>query len=97
MTIKQQERTAEVKYTQYENSSDYSLDCVYGRYSQAKQQAWNYCENLMQRRGGWGLKVVTHNLNIFTAGFMYEDKDTGCEMFMYITPNYDIAIPVYDN
>lgn len=76
-------------YRAYENSRDYSLDSCYGSYSQAKARAWDYCTNLYQKHNGNGLKVISHNGFIFTAGFTFEDPETGVMKMMYITPSYD--------
>ena len=94
MTIKQQERTARNHLEQYIRSNATSLDDVYGRYSRAKVNAWNYCIDLCIRLNGHNLKIVSFNQNIFTAGFIFADKETGVLKFMYITPNYDIEIEV---
>lgn len=88
----QDKRKALSHYDRYERSSDYSLNSAYGKYSSAKAQAWKYCEELMQEHNGWGLKVISHNTHMFTAGFMFEQD--GKEMFMYISPSKDIAVEV---
>lgn len=94
MTIKQQERNARNHLEQYTRSYARSLDDVYGRYSRAKENAWNYCIDLCIRLDGYNLRVISYNQNIFTAGFLFNDKETGVLKFMYITPNYDVEIEV---
>lgn len=79
-------------YEMYCRSTDYSLYDAYGRFSQAKANAWEYCENLMREKDGRGLKVVGHNCNVFSAGFIFEEN--GKEYFMYITPTRDEVIEI---
>ena len=76
-------------YQAYENSRDYSLDSCYGSYSYAKARAWDYCVNLYQKHNGYGLKVISHNGWVFTAGFTFADPETGVMKMMYITPSAD--------
>lgn len=92
MTKRTMERNALEHISVYKESESYSLDTCYGRYSKAKANAWKYCEELCNRLDGWGLKVVTHNVNIFTAGFLFTDDETGVIRFMYITPSYDVSV-----
>ena len=87
-----QKRTALNHYSAYKRSTTYSLNEAYGKYSSAKANAWEYCENLMEKHDGHGLKVISHNAHIFTAGFMFEQD--GKEMFMYISPSSDIPVEV---
>ena len=74
----------------YELSNDFSLDSVYKTYSMDKSLAWDYCKNLMEKYNGHGLKVISQNLNMFTAGFIYESGDD--EYLMYITKSADRPI-----
>ena len=79
--------------SKYELSEDYNLDNVYKSYSRNKSLAWDYCKNLMEKYNGHGLKVISHNLNMFTAGFIYESGDD--EYLMYITKSADSPIKLY--
>lgn len=72
-------------YNRYLNSSDYELRHVYGSWSWAKENAMEHCKNEMFKKGGHNLKIVSHNVNVFTVGFVYTDEETGKEMFNYIT------------
>ena len=76
-------------YRAWENSRDYSLDHCFNSYSTAKARAWEYCEKLFHKYDGYGLKVISHNGWIFTAGFEFADPETGEIKFMYITPSKD--------
>ena len=92
MTVNQQKKVARGNINRYENSKDYTLYHAYNKPSTAKTSAWNYCMNLMSKYNGYGLKVISYNTFMFTAGFMFTDKETGVIQFMFITPNYDIAV-----
>ena len=85
-------RLALSHYEDYRKSTDYSLRDVYGSYSRAKEEAWDYCKELMYKFAGYGLKVISHSRYLFTAGFMFEED--GKQMFMYISPSRDIAVEV---
>ena len=76
--------------SRYELSEDYNLDSVYKSYSRNKSLAWDYCKDLMNEYNGHGLKVISHNLTMFTAGFIYETCDG--EYLMYITKSADRPI-----
>ena len=85
-------RTALSHYEAYKRSYDYSLRDVYTSWSTAKEKAWDYCKELMDKFDGRGLKVISHSRHMFTAGFMFEED--GKTMFMFISPSRDIAIEV---
>lgn len=88
----QQERSAKEHVTSYKNSTATGLDDVYGKCSSRKRDAWRYCENLCRNLNGTDLKVVSFNMNVFTAGFQFIDKDTGVVRYMHITPSSDTAV-----
>ena len=88
-----QKRQAKARFLDWAQSDLYNLDCCYKSYSDAKDRAWRYCMDLCNRLGGCSLRVITYNTNIFTCGFEYYDTYTGKMCFMYITPNYNCAIP----
>ena len=68
----------------YYRSGASELSDVYGRYSEAKRRAWKSCEALCDEIGGYDLRVVSYNSNIFTAGFRYRNM-RGDQCFCYIT------------
>lgn len=92
MATSAEKRQARGQYESYKRSTTYSLYEAYGRHSKAKADAWAYCERLMADYNGYGLKVISHNGYMFTAGFEYEYE--GKHMFMYITRFKDIAVEV---
>lgn len=89
-----QRRMAKGNIESWKRSADYSLDSAYGRYSSAKANAWKYCRELCAKYEGRGLKVISHNTYMFTAGFEYDNIETGEVMFMFITPSYDVTVPM---
>lgn len=103
MTIRQQIRTAEANYARYLASKMDDLYKAYDKASTNKWRAWDYCKELEYQYGGGHfkydclpLKVISKNTFVFTAGFEFVDEETGELMFMYITPNYNIAVSVGD-
>ena len=92
MSTSANRRRARAAITTYNRSDMFKLSDAYKTYSTAKARAWNYCESLMKKYDGFGLRVLTYNTFTFTAGFRFFDAETGETMFMYITPNYDTAV-----
>lgn len=76
-------------YEQYEKSNWYTLWDAYDSPSYNKEKAWDYCCKLFAKLNGTGLKVISKNTYVFTAGFEFEVEDTGEIAFCYITPSYD--------
>ena len=74
----------------YEWSDKYSLYRAYKSFSQAKAEAWEYCEALCEKKGGRGLKVIGANSSFFSAGFLFEED--GRKKLMYITKSDDRVI-----
>ena len=72
-------------YNRYLNSSDYELYHVYDSWSHAKEIAMEHCKNEMYKKEGHGLCIISHNIFQFTVGFTYTDKETGKDMFNYIS------------
>lgn len=91
MTIANQKRMARGNINRYKASKLYSLEHAYNKPSARKENAWQYCINLMLDKCGYGLKILSYNTFMFTAAFLFIDEN-GVENMMYITPNYDIAI-----
>lgn len=86
-------RNALAHYGAYQRSGMYSLSDAYGSYSSDKGRAWRDCERLMDEYSGWGLKVITANTHIFTAGFEFTGEE-GQVMFMYITKSKNTPVEV---
>ena len=81
-------------YREYVGNGVRDLDDVYGRYSSAKYRAWRDCKRRCAEKNGYCLSVITHNTNVFTAGFMYEGEMG--KTFYVITPCYVGEICVED-
>lgn len=78
----------------YNSSSDTCLAHAYGSYSSAKADAWRYCEDKCREYDGRGLKVLSHNTYMFTAGFEFDNPETGAVALCIITPSKDFAFEV---
>ena len=75
----------------YAMRGDYCLADAYGSYSSAKASAWKHCEEKRDDYDGWGLKVLSHNTYMFTAGFEFENPETGAIALYIITPSKEFA------
>lgn len=75
------------KFNDWYYSSAKELYQVYGSYSQAKENAMNYCKEMMKKYEGYDLRIISHNSNVFSVGFIF--KDDGKKIFAYITRDYD--------
>ena len=51
------------------------LSDVYGKWSAAKQEAWDKIAKECADRNGFKLSVISYNVQYFTAGYMYKDGD----------------------
>lgn len=89
---KQRTRAAIDHYDTYLRSTWKNIFQAYGKPSKKKIDAYEYCENLCKKMNGYGLKIITRNTDVFTAGFMSVD-DEGNLMFTYIAPTFDATIP----
>ena len=79
-------------YESFKQANAYQLYHVYGRYSDAKDKAFDYCVSKCNELSGYRFRIISHNSQIFTVGFLFE-KD-GKTFLAYITPAYDRAIEV---
>ena len=75
------------KYREFNRSFAFELGHVYGRYSEAKARAWDYCLSLADKYNGGALRILSANTMIFTVGFVGEINNR--KAFFYITPSYD--------
>ncbi len=85
------QRFAQKQIPLYLRSRAFRLSDVYADYSSKKAHAFNYCVELMHKYNGFDLKIVSYNTFMFTAGFLYHDKN-GDLMYMHITPSYDTSV-----
>lgn len=77
-------------YRRYSNSDNYYLWHVYGSFSQAKANAYEYCRSRQAEFNGHNGRIVSHCIMQFTYAFtgFYE----GEEYLVYITKDHDYAI-----
>lgn len=80
-----QSKTTQMKnaYRSYQLTSNTNLWHVYTTWSDAKQEAFDYCKKLCAEHNGKGLKIVSANGFMFTCGFICEID--GKEAFVFIT------------
>lgn len=76
----------------YDRATATCLSDVYGKWSKAKENAFDYCQRLMAEYRGWNLKILSANTFMFTAGFEFENPETGAIAIMYITPSKNEAV-----
>lgn len=88
---KSQARSA---YQRFLRSYDATLDCVYGRCSQAKVRAYEYCRDREREFDAYDGVITGYNTCTFSYAF------TGCfelkRYFVYITKDHDYAIALED-
>lgn len=82
-------------YRRYLDSDAITLYEVYSTFSSAKARAYDYCEDLMYEHNGRGLRIVSHNLMMFTVGFTFTDEN-GDDCFCWITRDYDRYMKITD-
>ena len=87
-------KNLESQYNHYLQTAATQLSDVYGRWSQAKQNGYDYCVRDMNRLNGERFRILSANTFQFTCGFTYTDPDTGALMFRVHTANnvYDWAV-----
>lgn len=71
----------------YNRSSDTELWHVYGRCSQAKYNAMDYCKNLMYEKSGYDGRITSYNTFRFSYAFRFIEN--GIEHLMYITHDHN--------
>lgn len=94
MNVTEMKRQARKHYKAWKRSEDYALEFVYNSFSANKARAWRYCQAKQMELNGTGLKVITHNRMVFTAGFEYYDEKAQAVKFYYIAPSFDCAIEI---
>ena len=82
-------KVAKSHYPDYLRATATTLSQVYGKYSKAKANAYDYCLSLCNSLGGHDLKIISKSVYEFTVGFLFNDQETGKEMFAYITKSHN--------
>lgn len=75
----------------YERFLRSDMDDIYKAYakpSKYKVSAWEDCKRLCAMYDGYGLRVISKNCFMFTAGFLFLTT-SGKEKFMFITRDYN--------
>ena len=71
-------------YDTWENSFATELYHVYDNFSGNKARAMDYCKEFCKEVGGQGLRILSHNSNFFSVGFIIEVEDNK-QLFVYHT------------
>lgn len=58
----------------YYNSRNYSLGDIYKSYSFEKGRAEAIIKNEMQKKDGWGYKILGANSNTFSCAYCYSNE-----------------------
>lgn len=68
------------------NSDLYDLNQCYGKHSEKKDEAINYCRELYNTLGGFRFRIISYNRYNFSVGFYF--YDSAGEHFCYIRKNH---------
>lgn len=52
-----------------------NLEDVYGRYSEAKKNAYEWCRERCELKHGYYFRIISHNMFQFTVGYLYDTVD----------------------
>ena len=74
-------------YLRMRNTNDLYLDDVYGKYSNNKVRAYNYCMQLMNENDGYYPRIISHNIFTFSFAFLFCHENRLA--VSYITKDYD--------
>lgn len=66
-----------------------TLGDVYGHWSCAKQQAYEYCRRMYEELDGWGFCITGSNCMVFTVKFDFVNPETGEILRTIITKDYN--------
>ena len=67
--------------TRYNNSTAHTMRDVYGKWSNAKEKAYNDCLKKCADDDGRGFKIIGANTSFFSVGYIKDDGAT----LVYIT------------
>ena len=81
-------------YEKFCNSSDVDLDDVYGRCSQAKRNAYEYCRAREREFNSYNGVIASYCIMNFTYAFTGWCE--GKKYFVFITKSHDYAIAMED-
>lgn len=88
-------RQFEAWYRDYTQSNDKTVWDVYNKPSQAKVKAWFNCLSIVEENDGKNYKIINHNINQFTFGFISKFSMDGKEddIFHVITKDNHYVTP----
>lgn len=78
------------QYNRYLNSDKFELSDCYGRWSMAKQRAYDYCVKLAIDCGCFTCGIVSYNTCTFTFGFVFECDDM--TWYAHLTRDHDYVM-----
>lgn len=78
----------------YEHARCTTLYEAYNKCSRAKEQAYQYCLELMARLNGYGGRITGASSHFFSFAFKYYDADIHKECLCYCTHANDYKFPI---
>lgn len=81
--------TRETARFNYDNAKYKELWQCYGRCSNAKYKAMEYCKRLQHEKRGYDGRITSFNTFQFSYAFQFVEPDTGAIKLMYITKAHD--------
>ena len=69
--VKRSTKRGQVLFERGLNNEGTELSDVYGRYSQAKQNAIEWCRKQCEMNNGTDFHICSHNSNVFSIAFRY--------------------------
>ena len=76
-TIKKNTKKAEQMLARANYNEGYTLHEVYGNYSRAKENAYNYCLGLCYKENGYNFRIISHNTFSFSVAWEITNPETG--------------------
>lgn len=88
------------RFEQYMNSTAYDLWDVYGTFSKRKISVYDEWRGRMLDKHGYGMRIISHNSQVFTLGFLRNilDADNSIiqTIFTFVTPAHVYELDVTD-
>lgn len=78
----------------YYMSRNWSIACVYKKASNEKWRAESDIIEEMNKMGGYGYRIIAHNSNTFSCGYLFTDS-AGELWLMYHTAYNRYTIKIY--
>lgn len=84
-------------YINYLDSDNIYLSHVYNSFSYEKQQAYKFCLSIFNNMYGMKFRIVSHNIYMFTVGFIANIDGELCFVYVTKTATYYCPIEILDN